>query len=400
MESENKAAGERQCHGPRDQLGIGDQVSMSQRPSASRPASRSPTDGQRITLPPVRIRDDSTGERPIERQDAEQSEARTYPPIQPSPHYGRLPVVGTPGEESRPAPSRSLGLDAMLNPSDADGFSVSSRRSGGTDSPLSTVGRQSYFPPNAFPASSYTIPGQQTAPRISPTQEVPRASFSRGRGTSPRRILTPTSRNPQTRNTSLGRLGGPTLIDAQQSPFLQTRGRQYQTGPGQAGMDIPPIPSSQGQQHYGFNSAAAPSGSDPPTTISSMQAPSRESHSQSTSPSMSSASAHPSSSQASPASFLYKGGPPPTSGSYFPGQSFASASMQAGSSGGVQYQASSASGTEGSYSFPPSAPLNASASTSDGKERQKSDPVQVLTITTSQGIYNVPVDVHQASRLG
>ncbi|PMD18361.1 hypothetical protein NA56DRAFT_706976 [Hyaloscypha hepaticicola] len=31
---------------------------MSQRPPASRPASRSPPDGQRITLPPVQLRDD------------------------------------------------------------------------------------------------------------------------------------------------------------------------------------------------------------------------------------------------------------------------------------------------------------------------------------------------------
>jgi hypothetical protein len=68
-----------------------------------------------------------------------------------------------------------------------------------------------------------------------------------------------------------------------------------------------------------------------------------------------------------------------------------------GGGGGMQFQAPSASGTEGPYSAPPP---SASASTpSAGSSRQTSDPVQMMQIQTAGGIYNVPVDVHQASRL-
>lgn len=64
----------------------------------------------------------------------------------------------------------------------------------------------------------------------------------------------------------------------------------------------------------------------------------------------------------------------------------------------MQIQAPSASGTEGPYSAPPPS-ASASSAQSASSSRQTSDSIQLLTITTSQGIYNVPVDVHQASRL-
>lgn len=67
---------------------------------------------------------------------------------------------------------------------------------------------------------------------------------------------------------------------------------------------------------------------------------------------------------------------------------------------GMQYQGSQ----EGPYSAPdPQTPGGGSSlnSTNAGSSRQTSasDPIQVLTITTSSGQYQVPVDVHQASRL-
>jgi hypothetical protein len=74
-----EGSGERQCPGPRDHPGLGDQDSMSQRPPASRPASRSPPNGQRIILPPVQ--------------------------------HVRSSQVAPPGEDWR-----SLGVHSILNP--------------------------------------------------------------------------------------------------------------------------------------------------------------------------------------------------------------------------------------------------------------------------------------------
>lgn len=57
---------------------------------------------------------------------------------------------------------------------------------------------------------------------------------------------------------------------------------------------------------------------------------------------------------------------------------------------------------EGPYSAPaPQTQASSLQSSSTGSSRQTSasEPIQVLTITTSQGSYQVPVDVHQASRL-
>jgi hypothetical protein len=395
QESEKEAAGKRQCPGPPgDQPGLVEQDSMSQRPPASRPGSRSPPDGQGITLPPLQVRDDPQAGRQAERQDVETGGSRGYPSIQPSPQHGRMPPAAAPSESWRSAPSRGLGLDAMLNPTEAAGTPASGHRLGSRTPDSSTSARQSHFDPSPTSAT-YAFPSQQPASNISPTHEISRVGFSRDERTSPRRILTPTTRNPQNRNLSLGRPGAAT-IDAQTSPFLPSRGRQYTAGSAQLGADTPPAstPQAQTQKHYGFPSTTTTSGHDQPSNTSSMNAPRRKSPSRSASPSMSSVSANQSSSQASPASFLSRGGPPPASGSYFPGQSFAPSSLQAQGSGGLQFQAPSASGTEGPYSAPP--PI---APAPPGSSRQTSDPIQVLTITTSQGIYNVPVDVHQASRL-
>ena len=57
---------------------------------------------------------------------------------------------------------------------------------------------------------------------------------------------------------------------------------------------------------------------------------------------------------------------------------------------------------EGPYTSPdPQTQASSLHSSSAGSSRQTSasDPIQVLTITTSQGSYTVPVDVHQASKL-
>ena len=359
---------------------------MSQRPSASRPASRSPPEGQRFVLPPVQLRDDSQHEgRQAERQQPEPESRGFSHQVQTSPQHAQTSQNTGSGEDWRGArQQRDLGVHSILNPSEPEGGGSSSRRlSGATnESPISAVGRPPY---GASPstAPSHAFPGQQLPQTMAP-----------------RRILTP--RSPSARAVSAGR-GGPATIDAQQSPFLPSRGRVYMAEPGpNATSDIPSMPTpgqTQYQQQYGFPPASStPSIAPRRSSGGTMQAPGRARLSQSASPSISASSNNPSSSQTSPASFLFhKGGTQATS-SYYPGSSFGTA-IQAG--GGMQFQGPSGV-PEGPYTSPdPQTQASSLHSSSAGSSRQTSasDPIQVLTITTSQGSYTVPVDVHQASKL-
>lgn len=383
---------------------------MSQRPPASRPASRSPPDGQRITLPPVQLRDDiQQGGRSVERQQGE-TEGRSSFSQQPQPSPRPTPT-GPPGEDWRmAAPSRDLGVHSMLNPTEPDsGSSSGRRRLSATESPLSTIGPPSQFGASPSTAAAHPFPGQQIPSTTPPIGEGYPPNFPRG-PPGPRRILTP--RSPSSRTVSGGRAFGHTTIDAHQSPFLSGRGRSYIAEPGpSANSEVPPMPTppaaaqQQQQQQYGFPpTASTPSIAPRRSSGGNMQAPGRTPLSQSASPSISASSHNPSSSQTSPASFLYhKGGPPPppSSSSYYPGSSFATSIQQQG--GGMQF-AGPSGGSEGPgpYSAPtPQTQGSSFHSSSAGSSRQTSasDPIQVLTITTSQGSYHVPVDVHQASRL-
>ena len=106
-------------------------------------------------------------------------------------------------------------------------------------------------------------------------------------------------------------------------------------------------------------------------------------------PSPNSRSAHTSS-----ASFSYPGTPPPMSTPYYPGHIFAP------QEGGALHYHEPASSTQGPYSRAPSVSAGSIVgSVGSARQTSVSDPIQVLTINTSQGSYCVPVEVHQASRL-
>jgi hypothetical protein len=391
----------RQCPGPRDQEGLEDQDSMSQRPPASRPASRSPPDGQRITLPPVQLRDDpQQGGRQEERQQPRQHDGRGYSQILPSPQPTRTPLATTPGEDWRSGRPRELGVHSILNPSEPEGTPSSSRRvsSGNTESPLSTVGPTSHFGVSPTTGTPYTFPSHDTPSSTPPTQEGHHASSPHLRE---RRIATPRSLVAR-----MNRSGQPPgSIDAQRSPFLPQRARiDSRTFSGESGQaassEVPPsmpTPPERSQQQYGFPGPTL----DRRISMPTMRAPERTPLSQSASPSIAPSSVNPGSPRNYSSS--YPGGPPPPSSTpYYPGSTFAPRDVTQQGGGGLQYQGPSASGTEGPYTSapPPSASMSAGGS-SAGSSRQTSasDPVQILTITTSSGVYNVPVDVHQASRL-
>ncbi|APA07672.1 hypothetical protein SS1G_00781 [Sclerotinia sclerotiorum 1980 UF-70] len=333
--------GKRQCPGPRDQEGLGDQDSMSQRLSASRPASRSPPESQKITLPPVQVRDDPRhGGRPADRQLEQGNRGLPQPHhTLPSPSLRTPQSASTSEDWKSSGPSRDLGVHSILNPTEPESVSNSGRRlSGGTTgSPLSITGPTSHF--GASPLVTTTHPYSSRPPvSTSPSLESFNPNFPRGPA---RRMLT--SRSP--RPASIGRAPIHGTINAQESPFLPSKRAEPMRTPGS---ENPPMPTPPGQiqaQHYGFpHTGTTPV--DRRTDTSQMQAPGRAQHS--ASPSISVSSQTPS--QTSPASnYPYQSGQnPQTSGSYFPGSSFSS-SVQQGS--GLQLQAPPAASEGASARF-------------------------------------------------
>jgi hypothetical protein len=390
----------RQCPGPREPTGLGDQDSMSQRPPASRPASRSPSDAQRIAFPPVQVRDELEQDgRQVEGQQLEPFDSRGHSHTLPSPQSVRT-QASTPGEDWRSGPLRDLGVHSILNPTVPQGTPSSSRRvsSGNTASPLSVAGPASQLGASPTTDTPFPFPGHEASTGTPPTQEGLRATSPHGRGTPvPRRILTPRSLAARVGRGSQP----PGIIDVQRSPFLSSRNRSYMAEPGtSAASEVPPMPTAQerSQAYYGYpGSAQTPDR----RTISMpiMQAPGPAPLSQTGSPIVSTPSANPTASQTSLAPFPYPGGPPPpSSSSYYPGSTFAPQVVPQGG-GALQYQAP-ASSTQGPYSRAPSVSAGSTVgSVGSARQTSASDPIQVLTINTSQGSYRVPVEVHQASRL-
>jgi hypothetical protein len=292
---------------------------------------------------------------------------------------------------------RDLGVHSILNPTVPQATPSSSRRVsiGNTESPLSVAGPSSQVGASPTTGTPFTLPPAGTPP----TQEGLPATSPHGRGTPvPRRILTPRSLSAKA-----GRGDQPQgTIDAQRNPFLPPRGRPYTAEPGQSAVsEIQPMPTppERSQAHHGFPGPAQTLDRRT-SSMPILHASGRPTHSQSASPIVSTSSANPPSGQTSPPSFHYPGGaPPPTSTPYYPGSTFAPQSAHPGG-GPLQFQVP-ASSTEGPYSrAPPSLSAGSvGGSVSSSRQTSASDPIQVITINTSQGSYRVPVEVHQASRL-
>jgi hypothetical protein len=344
---------------------------MSQRPSAP-PASRSPSDAQRRILPPVQLRDDGQDSGQTDRLRGQQENVQVQAPLQhPEPfNIGQEQSTAIPGNEPRMGgSSRVLGMHTILNPMDS--------RSPGADQPgYRNLGR---LPPLAVAAPQ--LPGAQyppappnfneQSPRGTSTTESYNAITPRAR-----RMLTPKS----PRAASLGR-GRTESVDYQQPPPLPTRDRGYASERGREPPDV------SGPLNYpGYS--PAPAATDVlhrRASLGMMPASSQAMESQTTSPSTS-YSSYGQPSQASPSVLHSLSQPPGQAASYFAGSMF-SISNQAGSSSEMRQM-----GTEGSYR--PSI-----ASVSGPPAPQSSSNYQLMTFSTSDGTYQVPVDASSASKL-
>ncbi|EME88902.1 uncharacterized protein MYCFIDRAFT_170471 [Pseudocercospora fijiensis CIRAD86] len=336
-----------------------------------------------------------------------QQRAQQYPPASLSDHYGPRTVTTTPSTTSpalhRPptgngrtmelpplpqAPSasggsfppastasRSVGVASILNPTDGDdSFSSRRRKASQLESPHASL-------PILPPLGTQHQVTQSARATPTPSSMQPVTSYSGERA--PRRILTPRSPSLH-RAASLNQLSNPSpypTFSAQQAPFLLSpRSRSYAIEPGTAGAPPLPTPPAAMRPSYGFPTPAQ-SAHLPPMSQrasgSSINRPGRPT-SESTSP----RSSYSSYSQA---------------GLTSPAATYASASMPTLSSAypeGAEHLSSGAT----------------SAPTSIGPDRQRAVGVpisasggqnvyQMMTLETTSGTVQLPVDVQAASRV-
>lgn len=357
----------RQCSEDRDHQ----RLRMSQSRPTDRPASRSSSDGRGITLPPIQLRDDP--ESAAARYTAEgqgrperdpHSQIRQPPSgLTHSPTYGHPPTSTVEGY--RQVPSR-VGVHAILNPSEAEKTSSSPRLGGGTAQSLSLT-RPSSYQGSPFSTAKH---GLDSIPTDSPPQETKPAQTHPSR-----RILTP--RSP--RAVSMGGRA-PATINAQQTPFLSSRGRVYTADP--ATPEVPPLPRASPQNPYNYPPTADTDlrrRASVATLSASQRAP--PSHSTSPTPSVTSSYSGSGATQAEPRHTFGTQQTQP----YYPGSSFG-----ASIPGGSPTQA--ASGAEGPYN---QERIFVSSSSGPGQ----ASSTRMLPMNTDLGQFYIPVDVQAASRV-
>ena len=210
-----------------------------------------------------------------------------------------------------------------------------------------------------------------------------------------RRTLIPktSSRITGTRRaTSQGDVNARLLISPESDQaYMVTRG--LPASPELPQLPIPPAQSHK--QHYGSLTTSWPAPDAWGSTVGTMQDPVK-----SESAGISASLRNPPSSQTSPTLVLYGkiGQPSHTSTSHDPDSSFGRTVQQ----GGVmpfQGTPEAPGGSHDALGNQSQQRSFRSGSACSLGQTSASDPIPVLTMTTSEGSYNVPVDVHHASRL-
>jgi hypothetical protein len=353
---------------------------MSQRSTASQPASHSPNDGRNINLPPVQPR-------PSDEKSSEQAQAPKNSQDHGSEQQGQQPQAPAPqsfqamsSRDERTAAgfvsSRGgLGVHNILNPSEPE----ESRRENARGSVLQSP--QMERPASQHASPNIGRPGSRgkRKPQGSPPQ--PSGEYSLGVA-NPRKMLVPKS----PRSISLGGQALGLQRNMQQSPLVPEGSRVYTAHPGLGtSAEIPPLPlpTAHPQSQYTY---PPPQTSGPPLNRRASVAglgPGRLPHSQSASPSPSYSSY---SSQPSPAP-SYQVGQSTQAPSYFSGAAL-TASLQEGNP-----SAAGPPGTEGPYMSSENIIFQGSPSGGHGSN------IRMLPISTEHGHVYMPVEVQAASRV-
>ncbi|KAI0998995.1 hypothetical protein K3495_g9201 [Podosphaera aphanis] len=352
---------------------------MSQRLPASRPVSRSPTDGRGIFLPPVQLRDDAFQKDNLsDRQRNEPDKHVTHTQLHQSSQSIRPTVPGF--ERSIPTRTRDLGVYSMLNPTPPGG-SRESNHSFGDNAETNQLSMGS-----RFSATQHTTYTSQQPPysnvQVAPDSNEGNLAWSQRRTVNPRspsQILGP------------GAAVTPESINTLRSPCLPPRRAAENTldstlSSSSRGLSMlnHPVTGQLTQHHYGYShSTSTPVGSSSQKSSPNIATTPYSHPIRKNSP----VSVHTNNAQTSQSNIYY-----------YTGSNLDKSNQQTGI---TKMQGASAN-PEGSYNSPialsQSSPLQ-SSSASSSRQASASDPIQVLTLTTSQGSYTVPVDVHHASRL-
>ncbi|RKF58014.1 putative transcription factor bzip [Erysiphe neolycopersici] len=355
---------------------------MSQKHHAPRSASRSPfDDGRRITLPPVKPRDDYQQRTDLLEWQLSISDQRLRDPQLQSiaNRYFRPKTYGV---------ERDLGVHSILNPD------VSTN----TQNPvrIQTESSESMImnPTSRLNTSSQRICSGHQSLTSSSLSATDNNSGSLPWMTRP--MLTPKS---PSRVIHSSRAATSVTLDAEGSPPFMGPSNQIQTlepnlatslenslnaGPSTAGQQNPTQRFSKNYSKTNYVGI--------PENLN-LQSLSSVSLSKIPSPSTSTTSSYnPPTAQNSPVSLIHQGVQASPSNPHYSSGSSLGSSMQL--AGGIQGPHGN---IEGPYCTPES-PQNPSIACIS-RQTSASDPIQVLTITTNQGLYTIPVDVHHASRL-
>ena len=282
------------------------------------------------------------------------------------------PLRQLPRTESGSFPSsstRMTGVSSILNPPQADESQLNRRRKASQlESPASSI--------QSLPPIATSLQGPQAAlslPPLSPAQ------LAGPNERPPRRILTPRSPSLH-RAASLGQLNPSAgTISAQQTPFpASPRGRPYAVEPGTLGAPPLPTPPAGVRHTYGFPA-----------------------------PTPSSEAARRASAGAARARALSSSASPSTSYSSYSQAGQTSPTAQYVSMSNAPHLTPYITSGDGSVSGPPNAgaPLNTT-----GVERQRpmgipisssggQNVYQMMTLETTSGTVQLPVDVQAASRV-
>ncbi|SZF01676.1 unnamed protein product [Blumeria hordei] len=348
---------------------------MPQKLPASRPASRSSTDARRLALPPVQLLD------AINQVGISDDTLREKTPSIISPLASQHSQVSARKfEQPPPSASRNLGVQSMLNPTNQEGRQIVGHR------PVEDTNQSS---PNTVPGNSLTSRRQFLSHHLSLSTLPPPDAQDNNHLRTPCQI--PTPRSPS-RSISTGVISTPSGIDSKQNSITGGNSlyrSQHSLSKPSEPLSILPAPGAIQKpisQSYDYSPATS-------TASISLQA-TKKMNSGGVISSKDSQNCHKSSE-----SNHQKIGQASGYNSYYFTRSNIGNLVQP--AGGMQMQGPSGN-TEGPYNAPVAqsqgSPLDP-GSAGSSRKTSASDPIKVLTITTTQGLYTVPVDVHHASRL-
>lgn len=363
--------GRRQCPDARGQKRLLDQDHMSQRPAAAGPTSN-PLHYVTQEEDAAKARMSLSGAATTPGLEVPRPTDHRYGQGQNDPGLSRSVAEQSAFDEGSSSleqrPSRSIGMQNLLNPIETAVTDVQNRRRkySQLESPPSTVASALRH----LSSTSFSQSSSDNTVNVSPPSG---GYYTSAPILGPRQILTPKA--PRARATSLESASFPSeTIDAKQSPFLSPRGRQYAPdarAPEMSSISAGLTPPATSRPIHGYSAPPAPT----PVVAEHLRS--------------------------------MGAGQAPSSQSDSPSTSYSSYSQPSRSSPGQPYGLVASSQAPSSAFYPPpyttSGPpqISLGSDTSYGPVASSlgQSTYQMMTLDTDQGPIQVPVDVQAASKM-